>query len=124
MMLKIAKVVAERGTCLRASVGALIVRDGRIISHGYNGSPPGAAHCIDVGCEMENGHCIRTIHAEANAIAFAARYGISVDGATIYVTGWSGGICAKCRMLCQSAGIAKVVTTFGSSGSRIEEITL
>ena len=68
--LEIAKLVAERSTCLRAKVGAVLVHKNRIVSTGYNGSPPGAKHCIDdgVGCLEVAGHCIRTIHAELNAI--------------------------------------------------------
>jgi dCMP deaminase len=111
MMLEIARVVSMRGTCSRAQVGCVITKDGRILSLGYNGSPPGQPHCIDVGCEMEYGHCIRTIHAEANAIAFAAREGISVSGATLYVVGWDGGICPRCEKLARSAGLIRVITT-------------
>jgi dCMP deaminase len=97
------------GTCKRAKVGCLIVKDQRIISTGYNGSPPGQAHCLEVGCEMLDGHCVRTVHAEANAIAFAARYGIATNGATLYVYGWKGGICPTCRKLAESAGITQFV---------------
>jgi len=111
VMHEIVKSLSKLGTCKRAKVGALIVRDGRIISTGYNGSPPGFPHCEDVGCEMVDGHCIRTTHAEANAIAFAARHGIPTDGATIYVYGWiTGGdlgICHACDKLARSAGIAR-----------------
>lgn len=107
------KAVSMLGTCKRARVGALIVRDGRIICTGYNGSPPGEVHCIDVGCDMVDGHCIRTTHAEANAIAFAARNGIATAGAVIYVYGWiTGGdlgICHACDKLAKSAGIIRTV---------------
>lgn len=105
------KAISKLGTCQRAKVGALIVREGRIISTGYNGSPPDFPHCLDVGCEMVGGHCIRTTHAEANAIAFAARHGIATEGATIYVYGWiTGGdlgICPACDKLARSAGITR-----------------
>src|SRR5690348_17307641 len=93
LMLGVAKLFGQRGTCPRARVGCVIEKDGRTLSTGYNGSPPKEPHCDDVGCQMEDGHCIRTTHAEANAIAFAARYGIKLEGATLYVTGWEGGIC-------------------------------
>lgn len=71
MFMEIANIVAERGTCDRAKVGAVIAHKGRIISIGYNGSPSGEPHCDDVGHLMDKGHCIRTIHAEVNAITFA-----------------------------------------------------
>lgn len=102
------KLVAQRGTCLRAKVGAIIERDGRIISTGYNGSTSGEPHCLDVGCLMEDGHCIRTVHAEANAIAFAARHGISVEGATLWTFGWKDGCCKTCKKLALSAGIKEI----------------
>jgi len=65
---KIAKLVALRSTCSRAQVGAVLVYNNRIVATGYNGSPPGEAHCIDIGCLIHEGHCIRTIHAEMNAL--------------------------------------------------------
>jgi deoxycytidylate deaminase len=111
VMCEIVKSISKLGTCKRAKVGALIVRDGRIISTGCNGSPPGFPHCEDVGCEMSNGHCIRTTHAEANAIAFAARHGIATAGAIMYIYGWvTGGdlgICPACNKLALSAGIVR-----------------
>jgi dCMP deaminase len=104
---EITKLVARRGTCLRAQVGCVIEKDGRILSMGYNGSPPGEKHCSDpgVGCEMVGGHCVRTTHAEANAIAWAAREGISVRGSRLFVYGWDKGICSACEKLAKSAGI-------------------
>ncbi len=77
--LSIAEKVASRSTCPRASVGAVIVRDNRILSTGYNGSLPSEPHCTEVGCLMINSHCERTIHAETNAVVQAARFGISLD---------------------------------------------
>lgn len=110
---EIVKAVSKLGTCKRAKVGAVLTRDGRIISTGYNGSPPGQPHCLDIGCLMEDGHCRRTTHAEANAIAFAARYGISTQGATLYVYGWitggDVGVCSICAKLAKSAGIVHTV---------------
>lgn len=73
MFMKIAQIVSARGTCDRAQVGAVIAHEGRVISIGYNGSAPGAPHCDDVGHQMVNGHCVRTRHAEINAINFAAK---------------------------------------------------
>jgi len=64
----IAKLVAERATCERAKVGAVLVYRNRIVATGYNGSPQGADHCTDKGCLVHEGHCIRTVHAEMNAI--------------------------------------------------------
>lgn len=109
MMIAITKIVAQRGTCNRARVGCVIARNGRIIVTGYNGSPPGRPHCLEEGCQVVDNHCVRTIHAEANAIAFAARYGISVEGAVLYSYGWAGGVCPTCRKLALSAGIADIV---------------
>jgi len=110
---EIVKLVARRGTCKRSQVGCVIERDGRIISIGYNGSPPGAPHCTDVGCLMVDEHCVRTTHAESNAIAWAARKGIATEGATIHVYGWiTGGelgICSACEKLAKSAGISRIV---------------
>lgn len=113
--MRIAKEVASRSTCTRASVGAVIVKDHRILSTGYNGAPPGEAHCTEVGCLMVNDHCERTIHAETNAVAQAARFGMPVNGATLYFcsnrysTGKPVESCIKCIQVMKSAGIARVV---------------
>jgi hypothetical protein len=80
----IARQVATRATCDRKRVGALLVRDRTLLSTGYNGSIRGLPHCDDVGHMMENGHCVATVHNEANAIIQAATNGVSIDGATIY----------------------------------------
>lgn len=110
---EIVKLVSHLGTCRRSQVGAIVVRDGRIIMTGYNGSPPGEPHCLDVGCLMVNGHCMRTVHAESNCVARAASEGISLKGGTLYVYGWvTGGdlgICRTCNMLTKSAGIVSTV---------------
>ena len=105
MFAEILEVVAKRSTCIKPNA-AILVKDGRIISMGYNGSPKGAPHCIEVGCLEEDGACIRTIHAEANAIAFAAKYGISTEGATLYVT---SSPCYDCAKLIVNSGITEVV---------------
>ncbi|RLE35189.1 MAG: deaminase [Acidobacteria bacterium] len=96
---------ATRSTCPRKHVGAVIVRDKSILSTGYNGSIRGAAHCTDVGCLMEGGHCIRTVHAEANALVQAASHGIRLEGAEIYVT---ASPCFDCFKLIVNAGIRTI----------------
>jgi len=102
----IAEKVATRATCDRKHVGAVIVSDKTILSTGYNGSIRGAPHCDDVGHMMEDGHCIRTVHAEVNAVAQAARNGVRVDGATVYVTLLP---CWSCFKTIANAGIKKVI---------------
>jgi len=107
MLLTIAGIVAKRSTCERAQVGAVIARDHRIISIGYGGAPSGMKHCFEVGCEQgPDGGCIRTVHAEANAVAFAARSGIKVEGSTIYIT---HSPCLDCAKLIINSGITRVV---------------
>ena len=96
---------ATRSTCPRKHVGAVIVRDKSILSTGYNGSIRGADHCTDVGCLMEGGHCIRTVHAEANALVQAASHGIRLEGAEIYVT---ASPCFDCFKLIATAGIRAI----------------
>lgn len=104
--LSIAREVATRSTCARRHVGAVIVREKRILCTGYNGSPPGQPHCIDVGCLMEEGRCIRTLHAEQNAIAQAALHGVSTKAATLYSTCRPCHVCAR---MIVGAGIVRVV---------------
>ncbi len=103
--MKMLDVIAERSTCERKQVAAIIEKDGRIISTGYAGSPSGMPHCIDEGCIMEDGHCVATIHAEANAIAFAAKHGIATQGATLYCT---YAPCRDCAKLIINSGIVAV----------------
>ncbi len=98
--------VARRSTCSRAQVGAIIVRDKRILTTGYNGSPAGLPHCTEAGCLVINGHCVRTLHAEQNAIIQAALHGVSTDGAAIYVTHQP---CLNCAKMIINAGIRRVV---------------
>ena len=102
----IAYEVANRSTCHRAQVGAVIVKDKRILTTGYNGSPSGLPHCTEVGCLMENGHCIRTLHAEQNAIIQAALHGVSTAGSSIYVTHQPCFLCAKMII---NAGIKEII---------------
>ena len=101
----IAHVVATRATCDRRHVGAVIVRDRTILSTGYNGSIRGLPHCDDVGHMMEEGHCVRTVHAEANAVAQAARNGVNINQSACYVT---ASPCWTCFKLLVNAGIARI----------------
>lgn len=106
--LAIAEVVSRRSTCPRARVGAVIVSpDNRILATGYNGSPPGEPHCDDVGCLVVDNHCQRTLHAEVNAIAFAARAGIRLEGSRLYIWSSRGDItpCRECEKVRKAAGI-------------------
>src|SRR3989344_5209045 len=82
----LSEMVASRSTCERAHVGSVIMRDKRVLSTGYNGSPAGMPHCDDSGHEMVEGHCVRTIHAEMNAIIQAAKNGVNINGSELYST--------------------------------------
>lgn len=102
----IAFTVAQRSTCDRAHVGAVLVRDRRILTTGYNGAPAGLAHCDEIGHLMIDGHCVRTLHAEQNAIIQAALHGVSTQDATAYVTHQP---CLTCAKMLINAGIRCVV---------------
>lgn len=104
--LRIAQVVGERSTCDRAHVGCVLVVDKRILTTGYNGSPAGQEHCDDIGHLLVDGHCVRTIHAETNAIIQAALHGVSTKGATCYVTHYP---CLNCTKALINAGITRLV---------------
>lgn len=97
--------LALRSTCTRLAVGATIVRDRRIMAGGYNGSISGGDHCIDHGCYVVDNHCVRTIHAEMNALLQCAKYGVSVSGADLYVTHFP---CLPCTKSIIQAGIARL----------------
>src|SRR3989338_7278239 len=85
--MSLARIIASRGTCNRLYTGAVLVKDKRIISTGYNGSPPGLPHCDEVGHLLEDGHCVRTIHGEHNAILQAASVpGTTTEDSTLYAT--------------------------------------
>jgi len=103
--MQIAAVVASRSTCPRKYVGAVIVRNRTILSTGYNGSIRGMPHCSDVGHMMEDGHCVATIHAEANAIIQAARNGVMIEGSTVYVT---ASPCWSCFKQIANAGVVRI----------------
>jgi|TARA_Y100000031_G_scaffold1085_1_gene1386 dCMP deaminase len=100
--MNIANEVATRSTCDRKHVGAVIVRDKTLLSTGYNGSIRGLPHCDEVGHEMESDHCIRTIHAEANAIVQAARNGVQIDNTEIFIT---ASPCYDCFKMIANTGI-------------------
>ena len=103
--MNIARQAATRSTCDRKFVGAVIVRDRTILSTGYNGSIRGMPHCDEVGHDLENGHCVATIHAEANAILQAAKNGVNISGSEIYTT---ASPCWNCFKLIANAGIRRI----------------
>jgi len=110
--MNIAIMVSSRSTCLRRRVGSVIVKGKQIVSTGYNGAPQGMPHCVDIGCAREEvpsgerSELCRGAHAEQNAINFSARYGISIDGATVYSTHLP---CSWCSKSILNAGIRRVV---------------
>jgi len=112
--MEITKLVAKRSTCIRRQVGALLVKDNRILTTGYNGAPTGMEHCIDVGClraelnipSGERHELCRGLHAEQNAIIQAAYHGVSIRGATLFCTNLP---CSICMKMIINAGIRSVV---------------
>jgi dCMP deaminase len=105
--MQMAQVVATRGTCDRKQVGVVIISDDKhLLATGYNGSLPGQDHCDEGGHDMVEGHCVRTMHAEANAVAHAARRGVSLEGATAFITTFP---CWPCAKLLISAGVVEIV---------------
>lgn len=103
MLLDVARVVATRATCGRLHVGAVLAREGRVLSTGYNGAPAGLPHCT---LHAVGESCRRAVHAETNAIAFAARHGVPAAGATLYLT---HSPCVGCAGLLVNAGVVEVV---------------
>ena len=103
--MKLASNVAERSTCERATVGAVLVKDHRIIATGYNGSISGDPHCDEAGHLMRDGHCIRTLHAEMNAVLQCALNGVSTREATVYVTFFP---CLNCTKALIQAGVSRI----------------
>lgn len=104
--LKLAMLASERATCPRMHCGCVLVKDRFVLATGYNGSLPGQPHCEDVGCLIVDNHCVRTNHAEMNALIQAARHGVNTIGATAYITNMSCTTCAKALI---AAGIKRVV---------------
>ncbi len=125
--------LALRSTCTRLTVGATIVRDKRIIAGGYNGSITGGDHCIDKGCYVIDNHCVRTIHAEMNALLQCAKFGVPTAEAEIYVTHFP---CLQCCKAIIQAGIKTVyyaedyknhpyaIELFQQANVTIEKVTL
>lgn len=125
--------LATRSTCTRLAVGATIVRDKRIIAGGYNGSISGGVHCIDEGCYVIDGHCVRTIHAEMNALLQCAKFGVSTAEAEMYVTHFP---CLQCCKAIIQSGVRAVyyakdyknhpyaVTLFESAGVVTKKVEL
>ncbi len=104
--LKLAMLASERSTCPRMHCGCVLVKNKNVIATGYNGSIPGDDHCEDIGCWIVDNHCIRTVHAEMNALIQAARRGHSVEAATAYITNMP---CTTCSKALITAGIVRVV---------------
>ncbi len=127
--LNLTEAVGSRSSCNRGRIGCIITRDHRILATGYSGAPRGLPHCDDVGHEMhkvthfdgsETEHCIRTTHAEQNAIAVAARFGISLDGGTLYCHMTP---CYTCAKMIINAGIKNVIVLKDYlAGKRSKEI--
>ena len=116
--LEMAKLVSKRSTCLRRHVGAVLVKDKKILATGYNGAPSGLAHCLDIGCirddlripSGERHELCRGLHAEQNAIIQASLHGVSIKGSSLYVTNHPCIICAKMLI---NAGIINIVLSKG-----------
>jgi dCMP deaminase len=104
--MQIARTVATRATCPRAAVGCVLVREHRILTTGYNGSPRGVTHCAEVGCTLVDGHCARSTHAEANAVVQGALHGVTLSDSIAYCTHQP---CVNCSKLLISAGVRKIV---------------
>lgn len=125
--LEITGLVAKRSTCRRRAVGAIIVKDKRILSTGYNGAPAGVRHCIDIGClreelgvaSGERHELCRGIHAEQNAIIQAALHGVRIEGATLFCTNMPCAICAKMII---NAGIRTVYYRDGYADTMSEQL--
>ena len=100
-----AEIASSRATCPRAAVGAVIVKNNHVLVTGYNGAIHKADHCTDVGCKIVNNHCIRTVHAEMNAILNCARQGSDLQDSELYVTHFP---CVRCMPLVLQAGINKI----------------
>lgn len=125
--------LALRSTCTRLAVGATIVRDKRIIAGGYNGSIAGGVHCSDEGCYVIDNHCVRTIHAEMNALLQCAKFGVPTEGAEIYVTHFP---CLQCCKALIQSGIKTVyyavdyknhpyaIELFSQAGVKVEHVKL
>jgi dCMP deaminase len=103
--MQLAESISTRATCSRLKVGCLFVRDNRILTTGYNGALPGHKHCEEIGCLLHESHCVRSVHAEENAVAQAAQHGVSLANSYLYVNHLC---CIKCYKLVLSAGASRV----------------
>jgi dCMP deaminase len=125
--MEMAQLVSSRSTCLRRKVGAVIVKEKRVLSTGYNGAPKGTAHCEQTGCIREQlnvpsgtrHELCRGVHAEQNAVTQAAYFGVSVNGATIYTTTHPCSLCAKILI---NAGIKEIVYSEGYADELSKEL--
>jgi len=125
--MKIAEIVSERSTCLRRKVGAVLVKEKRILATGYNGAPTGLPHCEEVGCVRqklnipsgERHELCRGLHAEQNAILQAAYHGVSIKGSKLYITCHPCSVCAKMII---NAGIEEIIIKEGYPDKMAEEI--
>jgi dCMP deaminase len=126
--MQVCRVVAHRSTCTRAAVGAVIVKDRTILATGYNGSPAGMPHCTEVGCLVYTStdpdgrleeNCFRTIHAEINAIAQAAKNGVSITGSAIYIT---HSPCVHCLKVLVNVGIRRICFEKPYKLERVQEL--
>ncbi len=126
--MQICRVVAQRSTCTRAAVGAVIVKDRTILATGYNGSPVGMPHCTEVGCLVYNStdpdgqteeNCFRTIHAEINAIGQAAKHGVSIAGSSVYIT---HSPCIHCLKVLINVGIQRICFEKPYKLERVEDM--
>lgn len=109
LFMQVARLFGQRSTCPRGQVGAIATVDGRIVASGYVGAPPGQPHCEQVGCQMEDGHCVRTTHAEANLVSWAARQGNSLLHSSVYST---HAPCRACARLLYTAGVEMVAYAY------------
>ncbi len=125
--MEIAVLVAKRSTCRRRHVGAVLVKDKRILATGYNGAPSGLRHCLDIGCLREDmqipsgerHELCRGLHAEQNVIIQAAYHGVSIKGATLYCTNLPCSICAKMTI---NAGIVEILYSDGYADTMTEDM--
>jgi dCMP deaminase len=106
LFMETAKLYAMRSSCLRAHVGAVAIREGRVVAAGYAGAPAGQRECMLDGCILENGKCVRSVHAEANLVSWAARTGTMLRNCEVYCTHFP---CLNCAKLLHNAGIQTVV---------------
>lgn len=136
VFMQMAELIAQRSTCLRGHVGAVIVKDGRVVSMGYNGAPPHQPHCLDVGCEpvdyalgdavmteaerLKRWGCQRIIHAEQNALVFAARMGVATEHGAVYCT---HAPCSACARSLTASGIVSLYYRKEYRASRLDLLT-